>query len=180
MKALFNLHTNLCGENALMSDYRAMLDWFVHQGYDVEGFSGNTPVLITLINQWISYRDNLKNINQYDRSFIESEALKHACADDIYELRNSIEEMSDGQLMAIGRLFTQPVTFIDSPLQPSLRYVVYQNKPPTTEEVNIEWQKSATTKQQAFQKLLNRSPKQLQQLINGEWIDIPCVELTRP
>jgi hypothetical protein len=105
-----NQYAEVTGDNGLLSDYSAMLCWFKINGIEIstDPDVGDT-VNAGLVNLWIAFRESLTNIPQrFERKFLEAEALKVCEADDAYELRDCIDEVSDGHLMAIARLFDKP------------------------------------------------------------------------
>jgi len=59
-----------------------------------------------LVRNWIEFRNSLSNSpKQYEREYLE-ECTREACEpDDYYEIEDCMDEITDGQLMAIGRLF---------------------------------------------------------------------------
>jgi hypothetical protein len=62
-----------------------------------------------LVSTWKQYSDAVKAIRQstYPRDFLELEARKNCAADDHYDLADYIENMSDGELMIIARIFDE-------------------------------------------------------------------------
>lgn len=97
----------IAGKEALASDFGAMLDWL--EQWDMKPCSSvyfGEEVNALLVRNWIAFRNSLKNtLNQYERSYLE-ECAREACEpEDFYEIQDCMDEITDGQLMALGRLF---------------------------------------------------------------------------
>jgi len=97
----------IAGKEGLASDFGAMLDWI--EQWDMKPCSSvyfGEEVNALLVRNWITFRNSLSNaLNQYDRSYLEESAREACEPDDFYEIQNCMDEITDGQLMALGRLF---------------------------------------------------------------------------
>lgn len=104
IRAQYNL---IAGKEALASDFGAMLDWIAQ--WDMKPCSSvyfGEEVNALLVRNWIAFRNSLTNsLNQYDRSFLEDCAREACEPEDFYEIQDCMDEITDGQLMALGRLF---------------------------------------------------------------------------
>lgn len=99
----------IAGKEALASDFGAMLDWI--EQWDMKPCSSvyfGEEVNALLVRNWIAFRNSLTNtLNQYERSFLEDCAREACEPEDFYEIQDCMDEITDGQLMALGRLFYQ-------------------------------------------------------------------------
>jgi hypothetical protein len=97
----------IAGKEALASDFGAMLDWI--EQWDMRPCSSvyfGEEVNALLVRNWIAFRNSLTNtLNQYERSFLEDCAREACEPEDFYEIQDCMDEITDGQLMALGRLF---------------------------------------------------------------------------
>lgn len=97
----------IAGKEALASDFGAMLDWI--DQWDMKPCSSvyfGEEVNALLVRNWIAFRNSLTNtLNQYERSFLEDCAREACEPEDFYEIQDCMDEITDGQLMALGRLF---------------------------------------------------------------------------
>ena len=104
MRAQYDL---IAGKEALASDFGAMLDWI--EQWDMKPCSSvyfGEEVNALLARNWIAFRNSLTNtLNQYERSFLEDCAREACEPEDFYEIQDCMDEITDGQLMALGRLF---------------------------------------------------------------------------
>lgn len=103
-------YAEITANNGLLSDYNAMLFWFRINGIEISTDPKVGDIVnAELVKLWIAFRESLTNIPQrFERDFLEAKALSMCEADDVYELRDCIGEVSDGHLMAIARLFDKP------------------------------------------------------------------------
>lgn len=102
-----NQYDLLAGSETLESDFKAMLDWLSYwEMKPCTSIYFGEEVNAILVNNWISFRNSLSNIPKiYEREFLEACAREECEPDDFYEIEDCMDEIADGQLMAIGRLF---------------------------------------------------------------------------
>lgn len=97
----------LVGDEGLSSDFNAMLEWLESWGMKpcTSVFFGE-EVNAILVRDWIDFRNSLSNASgKYSRSYLEEAAREECEAIDFYEIQDCMDEISDGQLMAIARIF---------------------------------------------------------------------------
>lgn len=112
----------------IVSDFQAMLCWLSLckvSASDNEFFGSGINAV--LVNAWIEYRNSLNNSGRYERKYLLECALESCDAWDKHELENNDDLFSDGDLMALGRIFVD-CPAIDNALKP---------KPVT--EINVCW-----------------------------------------
>lgn len=98
------------GNHYLESDYRSMLVWLEKTGrckpseQRIDEIKANE-----LVSHWKQYSNAIKTIrhSSYPRDFLETEARSRCEADDHYDVADNIENMTDGELMIIARIFDE-------------------------------------------------------------------------
>lgn len=97
----------IAGDEGLSSDFNAMLAWL--EGWSVKPCNSvyfGEEINAIYVHSWIDFRNSLSNASgKYSRSFLEETAREECEAIDFYEIQDCMDEISDGQLMAIGRIF---------------------------------------------------------------------------
>lgn len=97
----------IAGDEGLSSDFNAMISWL--ENWDVKSCKSvyfGEEVNAIFVRSWIDFRNSMSNSSgKYSRSFLEETAREECEADDFYEIQDCMDEITDGQLMAIGRIF---------------------------------------------------------------------------
>lgn len=98
-------------KEALEADFNAMLDWL--DNWDMKPCTSvyfGQEVNAILVRNWIDFRNSLSNTSgRYERRNLE-EFVRDECEDfEFSEIQNRMTELSDGQLMAIARLFNEDI-----------------------------------------------------------------------
>lgn len=97
----------IAGDEGLSSDFNAMISWL--ESWDVKPCKSvyfGEEVNAIFVRSWIDFRNSLSNSSgKYSRSFLEQTAREECEADDFHEIQDCMDEITDGQLMAIGRIF---------------------------------------------------------------------------
>ena len=97
----------IAGDEGLSSDFNAMLAWL--ESWSVKPCNSvyfGEEINAIYVRGWIDFRNSLNNASgKYSRSFLEETAREECEAIDFYEIQDCMDEISDGQLMAIGRIF---------------------------------------------------------------------------
>ncbi len=97
----------IAGDEGLSSDFNAMLEWL--EGWDMKPCTSvffGEEVNAILVRNWIDFRNSLSNtLGKYSRSYLEDAAREHCEDIDFYEIQDCMDQITDGQLMAIARIF---------------------------------------------------------------------------
>ena len=116
----------------LESDFHAMLDWL--ENWDMKPCNSvyfGEEVNAILVRNWIVFRNSLSNENgRYEREFLEACAKDECEPDDFYEIEDCLSEITDGQLMALARIFY--------PNDESHRKALTVSEDPLT-EIKVSW-----------------------------------------
>lgn len=97
----------IAGDEGLSSDFNAMLLWLESWGVKpCNSVYFGEEINSLFVRGWIDFRNSLSNASgKYSRSFLEEAAREECEAIDFYEIQDCMDEITDGQLMAIGRIF---------------------------------------------------------------------------
>lgn len=97
----------IAGDEGLSSDFNAMLSWLESWGVKpCNSVYFGEEINAIFVRSWIDFRNSLNNASgKYSRSFLEEAAREECEAIDFYEIQDCMDEITDGQLMAIGRIF---------------------------------------------------------------------------
>lgn len=97
----------IAGDEGLSSDFNAMLSWLESWGVKpCNSVYFGEEINSLFVRSWIDFRNSLSNASgKYSRSFLEEAAREECEAIDFYEIQDCMDEITDGQLMAIGRIF---------------------------------------------------------------------------
>lgn len=97
----------MVGDEGLSSDFNAMLEWL--EGWNMKPCTSiffGEEVNAILVRDWIDFRNSLSNASgKYSRSYLEAAAREECEEIDFYEIQDCMDEITDGQLMAIARIF---------------------------------------------------------------------------
>jgi hypothetical protein len=97
----------IADQQSLESDFKAMLDWLSY--WEMKPCNSayfGEEVNSILVRNWIEFRNSLSNSpKRYEREYLEGCARDECEPDDFYEIADCMDDITDGQLMAIGRLF---------------------------------------------------------------------------
>jgi hypothetical protein len=97
----------IAGDEGLSSDFNAMLSWLESWGVKpCNSVYFGEEINSLFVRSWIDFRNSLSNASgKYSRSFLAETAREECEAIDFYEIQDCMDEITDGQLMAIGRIF---------------------------------------------------------------------------
>lgn len=107
-ESFYAVYRAILPTSGMRSDYEAMLAWLDHMAMSIPVKSEHDRIVYAyLTSRWLHYRENciVEPGIDYDWDDVFARINKFCNAEDIYEVRDALDESDERSLLALARMF---------------------------------------------------------------------------